>query len=590
VGAAARQEEGPPSSQPPGGQAAPALREASARSAMSSDDPRKDYLARIIMDQLAGSGDTRRRLAKSADETFAELCNGGQMDSFLDQSAGDKPLQASLVQRGSQLEIRLFNEVQSVEAEAMICFTKVEGASITAENVQRMVQVTSAPRSTVDGLYRSLHSVFLPLLKQNGKHDPAFTRLLDDLDASLGSMVRGSSGSSVDVHKITGILTIEDEIAFWGEVGSAHGSSRSFISKLSQVNKSLKGEDDGEGLTYESLTSALEVEGKVERSLDDMLREEDYPETRMTHLMTLIGDAIIQFVQSSLAGKDIWRSSFVVAERELNNAIALCDCWAGSSRTLVSGWREVRKWREDFVDKRLGALMERLNKLVDLRKTQDALTTLLSPEEQGALRIVQAFQRFGDVRALQVNAYATVAWETAESEYDNAMVPAMAKVFEKLRELFSSELLPGVQAAVQELKEKQSDVGKVSSSAVAHPYQLLKRFSKYKDLLLKPAIAAKLKNERAKLAKMLQQYVQSIREISTRLDSVMDTKQAPKNVSGKNLSLIANSLVFSSQLLHKVQQLQSLTTALVSDLEEGKAFDKVIYRFITHACAVCFGV
>ena len=559
---------------------------------MSSDDPRKDYLARIIMDQLVGSGDTRRRLAKSADDTFAELCNGGQMDSFLDQSAGDKPLQASLVQRGSQLEIRLFNEVQSVEAEAMICFTKVEGASITAENVQRMVQVTSAPRSTVDGLYSSLHSVFLPLLKQNGKLDPAVTRLLNDLDASLGSMVRGSSSSSVDVHKITGILTIEDEIAFWGEVGNrdtnSHDSSRRLISKLSQINKSLKGEDDGEGLTYESLTSALEVEGKVERSLDDMLREEDYPETRMTHLMKLIGDAIIQFVQSSLAGKDSWRSSFAVAERELNNAIALCDCWATSSKTLVGGWREVRKWREDFVDKRLGGLMERLNKLVDLRKTQDALTTLLSPEEQGALRIDQAFQRFGDIRALQVNAYSTVAWETAMSEYDNAMVPAMAKVFEKLRELFSSELLPGVQAAVQELKEKQSDVGKMSSSAVAHPYQLLKRFSKYKDLMLKPAIAAKLKPERAKLAKMLQQYVQSIRDISTRLDSVMDTKQAPKNVSGKNLSLIANSLVFSSQLLHKVQQLREASTSIVSDLEEGKAFDEVIYRFITHACAVCF--
>ena len=70
------------------------------------------------------------------------------------------------------------------------------------------------------------------------------------------------------------------------------------------------------------------------------------------------------------------------------------------------------------------------------------------------------------------------------SEYDAAMVPAMDKVFEKLRELFSSELLPGVQAAVQELEEKQSDVGKVSSSAVAHPYQLLNRFSKYSYALV----------------------------------------------------------------------------------------------------------
>ncbi len=569
-------------SQPPGaGDAAPAQPASAPRGAMASDDPRKDYLANIIMDQLVGSSDARRRLAKDADKTKTGLCNGGEMDQFLDQE-GDMPLQALLVQNGGQLEIRLSNEVQSVESEAMVCFTKVGTSSITAENVQRMVQVTSAPQKTVDGLYSSLHSVFLPLLKQKGNLDPAVARLLDDLDASLGSMVRGSSGSSVDVQKITGILKIEDEIAFWGEVGKhdnrAHASWRDIISRLSQIDKSLKGEDDDEGLTYESLTAALEVDGRVERALDDMFREEDYPEMRMTHLLKLIGDSVIQFVQSSLAAKDIWRSSFAVAERELNNAIALCECWASSSESLVRGWREIRKWKGDYVDKRMGGLMERLKKLVQLRKTQDALTTLLTRDEQSALRIDQAFQRFGDVRALQVNAYSNVAWEAAMSEYDTAMVPAMDKVFEKLRELFSSELLPGVQAAVQELKEKQSDVGKVSSSAVAHPYQLLNRFSKYKDMLLHPAIAA---------AKMLQQYVQIISDIAKGLDSVMDTKQAPKNVSGKNLTLIANSLVFTSQLLHKVKQLKESATSLVSDLDEGRVFDEVIHRFAMYACGAC---
>lgn len=203
-----------------------------------------------------------------------------------------------------------------------------------------------------------------------------------------------------------------------------------------------------------------------------------------------------------------------------------------------------------------------------------------SPEEQTALRIDQSFQRFGDPKALQVNAYSTASWEGAISEYDLAMEPAMAKVFEKLRERFASKLLPGVQAAVQELKDKQSDVSKVSG-AVAHPYQLLKEFSKYKDLLQRPAIAAKLKSERGKLAKMLQQYVQIIGDISTRLDSVMDTPQAPKNISGKNLSLIANSLVFTSQLLHKVQQLREAAQPLVSDLDEGRAFDEEAEKLVS---------
>ena len=45
--------------------------------------------------------------------------------------------------------------------------------------------------------------------------------------------------------------------------------------------------------------------------------------------------------------------------------------------------------------------------------------------------------------------------------------------------------------------------------------------------------------------------------------------QAPKNVSGKNLTPTANCIVFVSQLLHKVQKLQESADALVSDLKEG---------------------
>ena len=53
---------------------------------MSSDDPRKDYLAKVIMDHLVGGSDARTRLAKGADKTYADLCNSGHMDTFLEQS------------------------------------------------------------------------------------------------------------------------------------------------------------------------------------------------------------------------------------------------------------------------------------------------------------------------------------------------------------------------------------------------------------------------------------------------------------------------------------------------------------------------
>ena len=285
---------------------------------MSSDDPRKDYLVKVIFDQLVGGGEARRKLARGYDDTYSALCNGGEMDAFLDQSAGDKPLQASLVQSGGQLDIKLYNEVQSRDEEASVCFSKVGSAAVTADNVQRTVHITAAPRSAVDGLYSSLHNVFLPLLRQNGKLDPSVAALLNDLDASLGAVVRGSRGSAVDKYKVTGILKLEDEISFWRELSDSDENGRKHLNSMIKMQKSLS-PDEEEGVSYESLTSALEV--TIETELDTMLRDDDYPETRMAHLLKLIGDVVIQFIQTSLAAKDIWRSSFSVADRS-----SVCGC------------------------------------------------------------------------------------------------------------------------------------------------------------------------------------------------------------------------------------------------------------------------
>ena len=97
----------------------------------------------------------------------------------------------------------------------------------------------------------------------------------------------------------------------------------------------------------------------------------------------------------------------------------------------------------------------------------------------------------------------------------------MAQVEEKVKTNFEEKLLPAVQAAVQELEERKRDVTTIVeergqekslvrmqvSRSIAHPYQLLKDFSKYMGLLVEPEIASKLTLQRGKLAKMLEQYV-----------------------------------------------------------------------------------
>ncbi len=414
---------------------------------MSSGDPRKSYLANVIMDQLLGGKDDQAM--------FEQLCNGPEMDDFLDQSAGDRPLQAALIKSpGGRPDIRLSNKVQSSDEESSVCFTKVGTASITPENIQRTIQITSAPRSAVDGLYSSLHNVFIPLLRQNGKLDKEISALLEDLDASLGSVVRGSRGGNQLAEKqhVIGILKLEDEIAFWEDMSDGDGTNRDCCAALRQIAKYLALDDadaeNGSDVQREAMWAALE---NSELVLDGLLRKLEYPEIRMSHLLKLIGDKVIQFIQRSLAadapsGRDVWSSSLADADRELSSSIALCEHWGKLTDSLVRAWHDDRMWRSDFKDKRLGELLERLRTLLDLRRTQDALQTLLDRDQQQELRISEQFQRFGAARALQVNAYSKAAWEGAMSDYNLAMDAAIVKVSEKLQIQFAQKLLPDVEA------------------------------------------------------------------------------------------------------------------------------------------------
>ena len=164
----------------------------------------------------------------------------------------------------------------------------------------------------------------------------------------------------------------------------------------------------------------------------------------------------------------------------------------------------------------------------------------------------------------------------------------MAQVEEKVKTNFEEKLLPAVQAAVQELEERKRDVTNIVeecgqekslvrmqvSRSIAHPYQLLKDFSKYMGLLVEPEIASKLTLQRGKLAKMLEQYVQIIRGIADKVADGLSPANT-QNLSGKNLSSIANILVFTSQLEHKVAQIkEAVHPILQSDdfFKEGDHF------------------
>lgn len=528
-------------------------------------------------------------MVQSFDDMQASLCAKGELDQFLDESSA-VPLQASLVRTPEgRLDIELSNEVKfDGTAESVVHFTKMDpNQAITIDNIQRTVTISSLSQSAVQGLYNTLHNIFLPLLNKPGVVDERVQALVQDLEAGLGSVLRGTAGGvrKLDESSVKGILSLEDEAAFWrdvGEISQSQGTQKKAEFLQNQMNELAN------TLSMHSDSSYEEMKNEVLQTLQDVLLAtwrmeelsdlDDYSESsfryqqpRMQHLFKLISNSISRFIQVKFDAADIWRASFAQAEKDLGSAIDLCNAWMDITEDLTK-----RYWNDwsgaPFRDARIVSLVNRLSQISDVRATHEALKDLLSAEEQRGLNLDHAFSRFAGVKALYVNKYSDAMWAGAMSEYEASLQPTEDQIVAKLRGEFESNLLPGISAAVSDQAERIGKGKKGGKESVAQPYQLLQGFTKYRLLLSRKTVESKLSAEREKFLAQLLTYVTQARKELQSQDGLDDA--SPTQATGKNLAGIVNHIVFISQLLFKVEQTVAVAKPLISNLRNSEEFER----------------
>ena len=270
----------------------------------TSGDGCKDYLARTILSMCGGNSDRLDKLSKGTDQVLEELCSDPAMDTFLDQ-ASSAPLQASLMQGG---DVKLGNEV-SVSSQAMlvIFFSKAE-RDVTPDNIQQAVSISSMSQSAIKGFYNQIHNVFMPLINLEGAADPKvkpLQALVQDLDAGLGSLARGSGeGNSIDEASVSGIMKLEDEVKFWSDMRSSTGDDEvidkaEFVKeKVSEIIQCFSEDDDTfEDMVVDRLERVAELLEEVWLREGNGGRSSRYPQSRMERLMKLCGDSCAQVSQ-----------------------------------------------------------------------------------------------------------------------------------------------------------------------------------------------------------------------------------------------------------------------------------------------------
>jgi dynein heavy chain 2 len=82
--------------------------------------------------------------------------------------------------------------------EKALVFYKVRPETITPDNIQTTVFISSVLGSPLTTFYQSVHNVYIPMLLKDDKQslDPKFQSLLGELDAGLGSIVRRQADQS----------------------------------------------------------------------------------------------------------------------------------------------------------------------------------------------------------------------------------------------------------------------------------------------------------------------------------------------------------------------------------------------------------
>ncbi|XP_044894140.1 cytoplasmic dynein 2 heavy chain 1 isoform X9 [Felis catus] len=495
-------------------------------------------------------------LPEPCDQPRADGCP--EVNNFLDD--GNQMLLR--VQR-SDAGVTFSNSIDFADTkDKVLVFFKLRPEVITDQNLHSNILVSSMLESPINSLYQAVRQVFAPMLLKDQEWsrdlDPKLQNLLSELEAGLGVVLRRSdtnlSKLKFKEDDTRGILTPSDEFQFWVE--EAHRGSKQISRERAGYFKELFETIAREFYNLDSL-SLLEVVDLVETTrdvVDDVWRQTEhdhFPESRMLHLLDVIGGSFGRFVQKKLGTLNLWEDPYYLVKDHLRAGVSICEQWVIACNHLTGQvWQRYvpHPWKsEKYFPETLDRLGKRLEEVLAVRTIHEKLLYFLPASEEKMICLTRVFEPFTGLNPVHYNPYTEPLWKAAVSQYEKIIAPAEQKIAGKLK-IYISEIQDS-------------------------PQQLLQAFLKYKELVKRPTISKELMLERETL---LARLVDSIKDF--RLDFENRCRGVPGEASGplagKNLSEVVNNIVWVRQLELKVDDTLKIAEALLSDLSGFRSFHR----------------
>ncbi|XP_077915202.1 cytoplasmic dynein 2 heavy chain 1 isoform X5 [Halichoerus grypus] len=444
----------------------------------------------------------------------------------------------------------------------VLVFFKLRPEVITDQNLHNNILVSSMLESPINSLYQAVRQIFAPMLLKDQEwsrnFDPKLQNLLSELETGLGIVLRRSDINSSKLKfkedDTRGILTPSDEFQFWVE--QAHRGNKQINKERASYFKELFETIAREFYNLDSL-SLLEVVDLVETTrdvVDDVWRQTEhdhYPESRMLHLLDIIGGSFGRFVQKKLGTLNLWEDPYHLVKDNLKAGISICEQWVAACNHLTGqAWQRYvpHPWKnEKYFPETLDKLGKRLEEVLAVRTVHEKLLYFSPTSEEKIVCLTRVFEPFTGLNPVQYNPYTEPLWKAAVSQYEKIIAPAEQKIAGKLKNYIS------------EIQDS--------------PQQLLQAFLKYKELVKRPTISKELMLERETLLARLVDSVKDFRlDFENRCRGVPGEASGP--LSGKNLSEVVNNIVWVRQLELKVDDTIKIAEALLSDLSGFRSFHR----------------
>ncbi|XP_032214095.1 cytoplasmic dynein 2 heavy chain 1 isoform X5 [Mustela erminea] len=485
-------------------------------------------------------------------------CSGPEINNFLDD--GNQML---LRAQRSDAGVSFSNAIDFADTkDKVLVFFKLRPEVITDQNLHNNILVSSMLESPINSLYQAVRQIFAPVLLKDqewsGNFDPKLQNLLSELETGLGIVLRRSDINSSKLKfkedDTRGILTPSDEFQFWVE--QAHRGNKQISKERASYFKELFETIAREFYNLDSL-SLLEVVDLVETTrdvVDDVWRQTEhdhYPESRMLHLLDIIGGSFGRFVQKKLGTLNLWEDPYYLVKDNLKAGISVCEQWVTACNHLTGQvWQRYvpHLWKnERYFPETLDKLGKRLEEVLAVRTIHEKLLYFLPAGEEKIICLARVFEPFTGLNPVQYNPYTEPLWKAAVSQYEKIIAPAEQKIAGKLKNYIS------------EIQDS--------------PQQLLQAFLKYKELVKRPAISKELMLERETLLARLVDSVKDFQlDFENRCRGVPGETSGP--LSGKNLSEVVNNIVWVRQLELKVDDTIKIAEALLSDLSGFRSFHR----------------